>query len=172
MSVKVRIPSPLRKITGGLAEVDANGSNIDEVISDLTGNYPDLRERICDESGTIRRFINVYLNDEDIRFLDNKSTAVKAGDEVSIVPAIAGGQGEVTRKIYLTFPENLIKQPLIYQVGQKYKVVTNIRSASITDKVGIVALELTGENSEIESAINFFKEGGVTVEPIELNVIE
>ena len=171
MSVKVRIPSPLRKITGGLAEVNASGNNIDEVISDLTASYPDLKERLCAEDGTIRRFINVYLNDEDIRFLNNKSTAVKAGDEVSIVPAIAGGQ-EMTRKIYITFPENLIKQPLIYLVGHKFKVITNIRSASITDKVGIVALELTGKSEEIDKSINFFKENGVTVEPIELNVIE
>ncbi|MFC1855493.1 NIL domain-containing protein [Thermodesulfobacteriota bacterium] len=72
----------------------------------------------------------------------------------------------------MTFPENQIKHPLIYQVGHKYKIVTNIRSASITDMVGIVALELTGDASEIESAITFFKENGVTVEPIELNVIE
>jgi len=171
MSVKVRIPSPLRKITGGLAEVDAAGANIDEVIADLTGNFPDLKERLCDDSGAIRRFINVYLNDEDIRFLDNKATAVKAGDEVSIVPAIAGGQ-DVTRKVYLTFPENLIKQPLIFQSGHKFKIITNIRSASITDKVGIVALEVTGENAEIDKTIAFFKENGVTVEPIELNVIE
>jgi len=171
MSVKVRIPSPLRKITDGQAEVDATGSNINEVISDLTNTYPDLKERICDDSGSIRRFINVYLNDEDIRFLDNNSTAVKEGDEVSIVPAIAGG-GEVTRKVYLTFPENLIKHPLIYQAGHDYKVVTNIRSASITDMVGIVALEMTGEASEVEGAIKYFKDNGVTVEPIEINVIE
>jgi molybdopterin synthase sulfur carrier subunit len=171
MSIKVRIPSPLRKITGGLAEVDVKGASIDEVIAALTSSYPALKERICDENGSVRRFINVYLNDEDIRFLDNKSTVVKSGDEVSIVPAIAGG-GEVTKKIYLTFPENLIKHPLIYQMGHDYKVVTNIRSASITDKVGIVALELTGESEEIEKSIRFLKESGVTVEPIELNVIE
>ncbi len=171
MTVKVRIPSPLRKITDGLAEVDVAGSNISEVVTDLTAKYPALKERLCDDDGNVRRFINVYLNDEDIRFLDNTNTAVKAGDEVSIVPAIAGG-ADITRKVYLTFPQNLIKEPLIYLAGHKFKVVTNIRSASVTEAVGIVALELTGENDEIEGAIQFFKDGGVTVEPIELNVIE
>ncbi len=171
MSVKVRIPSPLRKITGGLAEVDAAGNNINEVIADVTGKYPELKERICDDSGNIRRFINIYLNDEDIRFLDSNSTSVKAGDEISIVPAIAGG-ADTTRKIYLTFIQELIKKPLIYNVGHEFKVITNIRSASVTDEIGIVALELTGEATEIEGAIKYFKDNGVTVEPIELNVIE
>jgi molybdopterin synthase sulfur carrier subunit len=171
MSVKVRIPSPLRKITDGLSEIDATGADVTGVIADLTNKYPALKERICDESGNVRRFINIYLNDEDIRFLDNQSTTVKSGDEISIVPAIAGG-AEMTRKVYLTFPQDLIKEPLIYQVGHKFKVVTNIRSASVTDKIGIVALELTGEEEEIDNSIKFFKDSGVMVEPIELNVIE
>jgi len=171
MSVKVRIPSPLRKITGGEAEVEAAGSNVDEVIKDLTAKFPDLKERICDDTGKVRRFINIYLNDEDIRFLDNDTTAVNQGDELSIVPAIAGGS-ETTRKVYLTFIQNLIKEPLIYKVGHKYKVVTNIRSASITDEIGIVALELTGDDVEIDNAIKYLQDNGVKVEPIELNVIE
>lgn len=171
MSITVRIPSPLRKITEGLSEVGVNGSNVSEVIRDLTSKYPALKERICDDDGNVRRFINVYVNDEDIRFLNNSDTAVKAGDEVSIVPAIAGGS-DITRKVYLTFPESHIKDPLIYKAGHEYKVVTNIRSASVTDKIGIVALELTGNAEEIEGAIKYFKKNGVTVEPIELNVIE
>ncbi|MFQ5901447.1 MAG: NIL domain-containing protein [Thermodesulfobacteriota bacterium] len=76
------------------------------------------------------------------------------------------------RKVYLTYSRDLIKEPLIYNVGHKYKVVTNIRQASISDKIGLVALELDGEIEEIKKAINYFRENGVTVEPIEKNVIE
>ncbi|MEE9543098.1 MAG: ubiquitin-like small modifier protein 1, partial [Thermodesulfobacteriota bacterium] len=74
-------------------EVDATGANISEIIEDLEGNYPGLKERICEDDGTLRRFVNVYLNDEDIRFADNMETALKDGDELSIIPAIAGGRG-------------------------------------------------------------------------------
>ena len=91
-SVKVRIPTPLRKITNDLEEVEATGANISEIIEDLEANYPGLKERICEDDGTLRRFVNIYLNDEDIRFADNMNTALKDGDELSIIPAIAGGR--------------------------------------------------------------------------------
>lgn len=91
MSVKVRIPTPLRKITGGKDEIDAEGTTVGEVIDDVEKNFSGLKERICEESGELRRFVNLYLNDEDIRFEDNLKTAVKDGDEISIIPAIAGG---------------------------------------------------------------------------------
>jgi len=91
MAVKVRIPTPLRKITGGKDEVEASGSTVGEVIDDLEKNHAGLKERICEENGDLRRFVNLYLNDEDIRFEDNLKTAVKDGDELSIIPAIAGG---------------------------------------------------------------------------------
>jgi len=92
MAVKVRIPTPLRKITGGNDEVTAEGANVSEIIEDLEKNYPGLKERICEPDGTLRRFVNLYLNDEDIRFMDNLSTALKDNDELSIIPAIAGGR--------------------------------------------------------------------------------
>ncbi|MFQ5427368.1 MAG: ubiquitin-like small modifier protein 1 [Thermodesulfobacteriota bacterium] len=91
MSVKVRIPTPLRKITKDQDEVVAEGTNVTEVIEDLEKNYPGLKERICEDDGNLRRFVNLYLNDEDIRFKDNLSTAVADNDELSIIPAIAGG---------------------------------------------------------------------------------
>lgn len=91
MSVKVRIPTPLRKITQGKDEVDAEGANVKEVLADLEKNYPGLKERICEDDGSLRRFVNLYLNDEDIRFKDNMETALADGDELSIIPAIAGG---------------------------------------------------------------------------------
>ncbi len=92
MSVTVRIPTPLRKLTGGADEVSVEGATIGELIDNLEAAHAGLKERLCDESGEVRRFVNIYLNDEDVRFLQGRETALKDGDEVSIVPAIAGGQ--------------------------------------------------------------------------------
>jgi molybdopterin synthase sulfur carrier subunit len=91
MPVNVRIPTPLRKLTKDKDIVQAAGSTIQDIIDNLEKEYPGLKERICDERGELRRFVNVYLNDEDIRFAQGKSTPVKDGDEVSVIPAIAGG---------------------------------------------------------------------------------
>lgn len=91
MPVKVRIPTPLRSLTNGSEEVTVEGNSIKEVIDNLETNYNGFKERLCDENGQIRRFINFYLNDEDIRFKDNQETSVNDGDQISIVPAIAGG---------------------------------------------------------------------------------
>ena len=90
MSIKVRIPTPLQKLTGQ-GEVQVQAGNIKDLIAALEKNYPEIKDRICDESGKIRRFVNVYLNEEDIRFLKQEDTSIKDGDEISIVPAIAGG---------------------------------------------------------------------------------
>ncbi len=92
MPVLVRIPTPLRRLTGGAGDVYANGKDIGELVEDLERQFPGLRERLCDETGDIRKFINIYLNQEDVRFLDGRESPVKDGDEVSIVPAIAGGR--------------------------------------------------------------------------------
>jgi len=88
---EVRIPTPLRKLTGEQEIVTTAGSTVGEILANLDKTYPGLGERICDEQGNVRRFVNIFLNDEDIRFLENTSTAVKDSDELSIVPAIAGG---------------------------------------------------------------------------------
>lgn len=92
MAVKVIIPTPLQKLTGSKADVEAKGSNVRELIDDLEKSFPGLKERICDETGKIRRFINIYVNEEDIRFLEQDNTPIKDGDEISIIPAIAGGK--------------------------------------------------------------------------------
>ncbi|MEZ0343905.1 MAG: MoaD/ThiS family protein [Caldimicrobium sp.] len=91
MAVKVRIPTPLLSLTGGKKEVEAEGATLKELIEDLERRYPGLKERLCDEEGNLRRFINFFVNDEDIRFLQGEETPLKDGDVVSIVPAIAGG---------------------------------------------------------------------------------
>lgn len=92
MSVTVRIPTPLRKLTGGADEVSVEAGNIGELIDNLEAAHPGLKDRLCDDAGEIRRFVNVYVNDEDVRFLEGRGTPLKSGDEVSIVPAIAGGR--------------------------------------------------------------------------------
>lgn len=90
MGVKVRIPTPLQRLTQGQEEVEGVPGSIISLVNELDKKYPGLAERIS-EKGKIRRFVNIYLNDEDIRFLNSEETVVKDGDEVSIVPAIAGG---------------------------------------------------------------------------------
>lgn len=91
MSVHVRVPTPLRRFTGGAEEVNANGATVAALVNDLEKNHPGIKERICDEEGKVRRFVNIFVNGDDIRFLNNLDTVIKDGDEVSIVPAIAGG---------------------------------------------------------------------------------
>ncbi len=91
MSVRVRVPTPLRKFTQGSDEVDASGDTVLAMLEDLEQNHPGIKERIMDDSGKVRRFVNVYVNGDDIRFLKNVDTALKDGDNISIVPAIAGG---------------------------------------------------------------------------------
>ena len=91
MPAKVRIPTPLRRFTAGSEEVGAAGSTVGAVVNDLERQYTGIKERLCDEEGRVRRFVNIYLNGDDIRFLNHLDTAVKDGDELSIVPAIAGG---------------------------------------------------------------------------------
>jgi molybdopterin synthase sulfur carrier subunit len=91
MSVKVRIPSPLRGLTNDLDVVAAEGGTLSACIEGLESSYPGIKDRICDETGEIRRFVNVYVNGDDVRFLSGLDTQLNAGDEVSIVPAVAGG---------------------------------------------------------------------------------
>jgi len=91
MAVKVRIPAPLRKLTKEQAVVDCQGATVEAVLADLEKNYPGMKERICDENGQIRRFINIFVNQEDIRFKEGAKTAVPDNAEISIIPAIAGG---------------------------------------------------------------------------------
>jgi molybdopterin synthase sulfur carrier subunit len=171
MEVHVRIPTPLKKLAGERDVVKARGKTVGEVLHWLTESYPGLNERLRDEQGEVRRFINIYVNDEDIRFHQNLETPVKEGDQISIIPAIAGGSSP-KRKVTLTFPPKLIREPVIYNIGHQFKLVTNIRSANVSENVGWVTLEIDGEEAEYSKALNYLNEMGVTVEPIERNVIE
>ena len=87
----IRIPAPLRKLTGNQEEIPVSGGRLDSVLEQLNSAYPGLGERILDEKGEIRRFVNIFINDEDVRFLQERKTTVAESDVISIVPAIAGG---------------------------------------------------------------------------------
>ena len=91
MPTQVRIPTPLRNFTNDEEVVETTADNVGAAIADLETRYPGIKERLLDDDGEVRRFVNVYVNEEDIRFLDNQATALKDGDELSIIPAIAGG---------------------------------------------------------------------------------
>jgi molybdopterin synthase sulfur carrier subunit len=91
MPKKVRIPTPLRKLTNDAEIVEVTASTIGAAILELQTKYPGIKERLMDDNGEVRRFVNVYVNEEDIRFLQNQQTPLKDGDEISIIPAIAGG---------------------------------------------------------------------------------
>lgn len=91
MPTKVLIPTPLRKLTNNEETVEVNAKSVGEAITELQARFPGIQERLVDEKGDVRRFVNVYVNQEDIRFLKNRETPLKDGDEISIIPAIAGG---------------------------------------------------------------------------------
>ena len=91
MAVRVLIPTPLQRLTQNQSEVMLEGGDIRDMIQNLEARFPGIKSRLCDESGALRRFVNLYVNEEDIRFLKGEATPLKDGDEVSIIPAIAGG---------------------------------------------------------------------------------
>jgi molybdopterin synthase sulfur carrier subunit len=171
MEVHVRIPTPLKKLAGEQDVIRAEGRTVGEVLLWLTETYPGLKERLRDEQGEVRRFINIYVNDEDIRFIQNLETPLKEGDQISIIPAIAGGSS-LRRRVILTFPPQLIKEPVIYNIGHQFRVITNIRSANVSENVGWVTLEIDGEEEEYLKALDYLKKIGVKVEPVERNIIE
>ena len=92
MSATVRIPTPLRKVTNGADKASVDGNSIAEVIDSLENTFPGIKKRICQESGELRSFVNVFVNGEDIRFSDGINTSISSGDEISLVPAVAGGK--------------------------------------------------------------------------------
>jgi molybdopterin synthase sulfur carrier subunit len=91
MSIMVRIPTPLRKVTNGDDKVTVEGATLGVLIDSMESQYPGIKGRLCDDQGELRNFVNIYVNGEDVRFLDGLGTATNTGDEVSIVPAVAGG---------------------------------------------------------------------------------
>jgi molybdopterin synthase sulfur carrier subunit len=177
MAVNVRIPEVLRKLTGGSDLVSLEAGTVGEMIDVLDKTHPGIKERICDDKGQVRRFINVFVNEEDIRFQDNLETKLAPGTEVSILPAIAGGNApkkgpDTVRRVYLNFSREGVTQPLIYNVIKKFDVVPNIRGASVTDDLGIMSVEFSGPREEVDKALDWLRKQGVKVDPIEMNVVE
>jgi molybdopterin synthase sulfur carrier subunit len=179
MSINVRIPEVLRKLTGGADLVAVEASNVGDMLVAIDAKHPGLKERICDDKGNVKRFINIFVNEEDIRFQDNLQTPLAAGAEVSILPAIAGGSAardkkssDIIRRVYLNFTAEGVTQPIIYHVIKKFDVIPNIRGASVTDEVGIMSVEFSGTREEVDKALDWIRKQGVKVDPIEMNVVE
>ena len=95
MAISVNVPTPLRKLTDNQAEVEIDAASVEELIDGLENAHAGIKEKLLDESGDIRRYVNIFVNDEDIRFLEGKETELRDGDNVSIVPSIAGGRRQV-----------------------------------------------------------------------------
>ncbi len=166
MSIKVRIPTPLQKLTNNQSEVACEAKNINELFVSLEKQYPGIQERLCDAEGKLRRFVNVYVNEEDIRFLQGQETLLKAGDDISIIPAIAGGAKSSKKRVTLVFPQNLIQEPVVFSMAVKFNIMPNIRKARVTETVGEMMLELEGDEKNLEKGIKYLESRGVKVEPV------
>ncbi len=166
MAVKVRIPTPLQKLTKDQAEVLCQAASINEMLEQLEKQHPGVKERLCDAEGKLRRFVNIYVNEEDIRFLQGQDTKLKEGDDISIIPAIAGGSGLVKRRVTLVFPQEQIKEPVVFMMAKKFDIMPNIRKARVTETGGEMMLELEGTEKNLEQGIKFLESHGVKVEPV------
>lgn len=167
MAVKVRIPTPLQKLTSNQAEVMSEAKSINQMLDELEKKHPGIKERLCDESGKLRRFVNVYVNEEDIRFMQGQDTALKDGDDISIIPAIAGGAEKLTKKrVTLVFPQDQIKEPAVFNMAKKFDIMPNIRRARVTETIGEMMLELEGTPSNLEKGIKYLESRGIKVEPV------
>ena len=166
MLVTVRIPEALRHLTGGEGELTAEGETVSEVVNDLDARFPGVRQWAFDGDGALRSYVNVFVNRRAVESVGGGSARVAPGDYISVIPAIEGA-AKSSRKVYLTFPQELIKEPLIFRLGHELNVVTNIRGASVSDEIGLVALEMEGEKEELDRAIEWLKNKGVKVEPLD-----
>ena len=168
MAIKVRIPSPLQKLTNNQSEVICQAHSVDAMLSEMEREHPGIKERLCDEKGKLRRFVNIYVNEEDIRFLQGQETKLKDGDDISIIPAIAGGSKEslTKKRITLVFPPTQITQPAVFMMAKKFDVMPNIRKARVTESVGEMMLELEGTEENLQKGIKFLESRGIKVEPV------
>jgi len=161
-TVKVLIPTPLRKFTNDQETVSVEGETVGALLSALSTTFPGLGKPLLDENGAPRRFVNLYLNGEDVRFLQNTDTALKDGDEISIVPAIAGGASG--SEVYnLTFHQDMFHKPILNSLGKRFRVSVNIRRAMLNEEAGWAEVEFTGPAEEIGRAIADLHTTGVNV---------
>ena len=160
--VTVLIPTPLRKFTGDADTLTLDGETVQNLLQALITAHPGLQKPLMDESGSPRRFVNLYVNGEDIRFLENTDTPLKNGDEISIVPAIAGG-ATGTEVYNLTFHRDMFGVPILYGLGKKFRVVVNIRRAVLNEEAGWAEVSFGGPAEEIGRAIADLQTTGVNV---------
>ncbi len=185
MAAKVRIPTPLQKLTNNQGDIFCDGATIDQILNDLEAKHPGVKERLCDEKGKLRRFVNVYVNEEDIRFLQGQETALKTGDDISIIPAIAGGatppfqsgekpgrKGGAKKRVTLVFPQDLIQEPVVFNMAKKFDIIPNIRKARVTETVGEMVRELEGTTDDLDKGIQYLKKTGGDVRPVVSDIIE
>ena len=166
MAIKVRIPTPLQKLTNNQSEVHCDAASINQMLADLERKHPGIKERLCDAEGKLRRFVNIYVNEEDIRFLQGQETALKDGDDISIIPAIAGGSQLSKKRVTLVFPPEQIKQPAVFTMAKKYDIMPNIRKARVTETIGEMMLELEGTEENLGKGIKYLESLGIKVEPV------
>lgn len=166
MAIKVRIPTPLQKLTNNQSEVNCEAKTINDMLVSLEKQHPGIKERLCDEKGVLRRFVNIYVNEEDIRFLQNQDTLLKDGDDISIIPAIAGGASLSKKRVTLVFPQDQIKEPAVFTMAKKYDIMPNIRKARVTESVGEMTLELEGTDKNLAEGIKFLESKGIKVEDV------
>ncbi len=166
MAIKVRIPTPLQKLTNNQSEVNCEAGTINDLLASLEKQHPGIKERLCDGEGKLRRFVNIYVNEEDIRFLQGQDTALKDGDDISIIPAIAGGAALIKKRVTLVFPQDQIKEPAVFTMAKKYDIMPNIRKARVTESIGEMLLELEGTEKNLADGIKFLESRGIKVEDV------
>lgn len=166
MAIKVRIPTPLQKLTNNQGEVHCEATSINAMLAELEAKHPGVKERLCDSEGKLRRFVNIYVNEEDIRFLSGQETTLKDGDDISIIPAIAGGAETSKKRVTLFFPQNQIKEPVVFTMAKKFDIMPNIRKARVTETVGEMTLELVGSEDNLKKGIQYLESVGIKVESV------
>ncbi|MDX1933939.1 MAG: MoaD/ThiS family protein [Capsulimonadales bacterium] len=163
-TVKVLIPTPLRKFTGEADSVHIDADTVGSLLNTLVTVHDGLAKPLIDEEGKPRRFVNLYVNGEDIRFLQGTETPLGDGDELSIVPAIAGGVTPSGGGIYnLTFTRAMFEVPILHNLGKRFRLTVNIRRAMLSEDAGWAEVELNGTIEEIGRAIAYLQTTGVSV---------
>jgi len=165
VKVKVTIPGTYVLSRGGKEELFVDGETALEVLRNAAIEHEKLLGKLFTEAASLGGQVSVFINDVVVDTSESLKTRLREGDVISILPSDSGGK-EMKRRIYLNIPKDIVGEPLLFQVGHEFKVVPNIRGASISDDIGLVALELTGEEQELDRAIEWLTKKGVEIEQI------
>ncbi len=165
MRVKISISGPRLLDTASKEVFSVTGETLKDALEDGRNEHEEALGRLSSEALSPAGHVSVLLNGKTVKSPEDLDVPLREGDEISIVPAISGGK-EMKRRIYLNIPKNIVGQPILFQVGHEFNIVTNIRGASISEEVGLVALEITGEKRELERAIKWLALRGVEVEQV------